>query len=29
VRPDFDYDASKYMVTAVDLPVSSHITHAS
>jgi hypothetical protein len=20
VRPDFDYDASKYMVTAVDLP---------
>ncbi|CAI9121891.1 AraC family transcriptional regulator [Brytella acorum] len=25
----FDYDASKYMVTAVDLPVTSHITHAS
>lgn len=25
----FDYDASKYLVTAVDLPVSGHITHAS
>lgn len=25
----FDYDASKYLVTAVDLPVTSHITRAS